>query len=156
MPFYCFEQNNSGGQFHVDKNLCPRVFIEAEDHFEANQIGIGLGMYFDGVRNNIDCECCGDRWHPTDTDCIDLDYLSRSRGVKFNSVKDYAQYMADRYPAELEVTRPDARIYYINGQIHAIYSGVKQNLDIFDKNAPSDITKEVEKEIIESIDKLLD
>ena len=40
------------------------MIIEAENASEANARGEGLGIYFDGVKNGCDCECCGDRWYP--------------------------------------------------------------------------------------------
>jgi len=61
--FYEFCQNNSGGNFHVDDKICHRLFIEAKNSFEANAIAEDLGIYFDGVENDIDCSCCGDRWN---------------------------------------------------------------------------------------------
>lgn len=62
--FYHFNQNNSGGWCHNDEDLCHHVIIEAENASEANARAEGLGIYFDGVENGRDCECCGDRWYP--------------------------------------------------------------------------------------------
>lgn len=39
--FYTFAQNNSGGSFVIAESI---------------------GIYFDGVECDLDCECCGDRW----------------------------------------------------------------------------------------------
>jgi hypothetical protein len=36
--FYQFDQNNSGGSFVTDHNLCHRLFIEAFSEEEATQI----------------------------------------------------------------------------------------------------------------------
>lgn len=60
--FYLFDQNNSGGIFHRNEKLREYVYIEADDADEANRIAESLGIYFDGVRNGKDCECCGNRW----------------------------------------------------------------------------------------------
>ena len=57
--FYCFRQNNSGGQFIGD----VVINIEADSAEEANEIALDNGIYFDGVEEDKDCECCGDRWH---------------------------------------------------------------------------------------------
>jgi hypothetical protein len=57
--FYCFRQNNSGGQFIGERDL----IIEAESAEEANEIALDNGVYFDGVEESIDCDCCGDRWY---------------------------------------------------------------------------------------------
>jgi hypothetical protein len=57
--FYCFRQNNSGGQFIGD----VVINIEADSAEEANEIALDNGIYFDGVEEDKDCECCGDRWY---------------------------------------------------------------------------------------------
>ena len=61
--FYEFNQNNSGGYFDIDENLCHRLFIEADTKSEAISKAEELGCYWDGVYNGIDCPCCGDRWN---------------------------------------------------------------------------------------------
>ena len=61
--FYKFRQNNSGGWFEVDDQVAITVFIEANSAEEANQIAQQHGIYFDGVRDEKDCACCGDRWY---------------------------------------------------------------------------------------------
>ena len=33
---------------------------------EANTKACDIGIYFDGVANGADCECCGDRWRESD------------------------------------------------------------------------------------------
>jgi hypothetical protein len=63
--FYCFRQNNSGGSFDDDDNVCVVVFIEAMTAAEANEKATEIGIYFNGVENGSDCECCGDRWSET-------------------------------------------------------------------------------------------
>jgi hypothetical protein len=60
MAFYHFHQNNSGG---VLLEPACEVFIEADTPEEANAIGLESGIYFDGVEQDYDCECCGDRWY---------------------------------------------------------------------------------------------
>ena len=64
-------QNNSGG-FMVDMPTLSAsegyvegydVYIYASGKDEANKIAEAKGLYFDGVSKEIDCECCGDRWH---------------------------------------------------------------------------------------------
>jgi hypothetical protein len=68
MKFYEFRQNNSGGSFAVDDNVAHSVYIEAEDADRANEIALEKGLYFNGVDTGQDCNCCGDRWYPTDDD----------------------------------------------------------------------------------------
>ena len=61
--FFTFRQNNSGGDFDVNDNVAHYVIIEANSVDEANAKAKNIGIYFDGVKNGSDCECCGDRWH---------------------------------------------------------------------------------------------
>jgi hypothetical protein len=65
MPFYNFNQNNSGGKFHIDvgQGITLEVIVEANDAREANQLAERVGIYFDGCNNERDCGCCGDRWY---------------------------------------------------------------------------------------------
>ena len=63
--FFQFNQNNSGGSFDHDESagIGYAVIIEAQDSENANEIAERIGLYFDGVSNERDCECCGDRWY---------------------------------------------------------------------------------------------
>lgn len=65
--FYEFSQNNSGGSFDVDDNVCHRVIIEAIDTNHAKSI-------FEPMIENQSgsCPCCGDRWSSYDPDEIEL------------------------------------------------------------------------------------
>jgi hypothetical protein len=67
--FFLFNQNNSGGSFHLDKStgITCYVIVEASNADEANRIAESLGIYFDGCDTGQDCECCGDRWYPVDS-----------------------------------------------------------------------------------------
>ena len=62
MAFYTFSQNNSGGYFIINKYLSQYVIIEANSADEANSKAKGIGVYFNGVEEGTDCDCCGDRW----------------------------------------------------------------------------------------------
>lgn len=61
--FFHFNQNNSGGSFDIDEDVAHNVIIEARDAHEANQKAESIGIYFNGVDDGRDCECCGDRWY---------------------------------------------------------------------------------------------
>jgi len=67
--FYTYRQNNSGGSFVYDeeRSLAQYVIVEADSIAEANERAEMLGIYFDGVDDGYDCECCGDRWYRADT-----------------------------------------------------------------------------------------
>ncbi len=64
MPFFHYNQNNSGGSFAVTETLTHHVVIEAENASEADEKLCDLGGYFNGVESGSDCSCCGDRWYP--------------------------------------------------------------------------------------------
>lgn len=68
MPFWDYRQNNSGGSFDVDEKsgIDVTVIIEADTVDQANERAEGIGLYWDGVENNRDCDCCGDRWSRVD------------------------------------------------------------------------------------------
>ncbi len=60
--FFHFNQNNSGGSFNSDKNVCANVIIEAFSPQDANSRADSFEIYFDGCNQGLDCSCCGDRW----------------------------------------------------------------------------------------------
>jgi len=64
MKWYQYRQNNSGGQFDQNKYVSRYVLIQARNGVHADKRAEKIGIYFDGVENGYDCECCGDRWHP--------------------------------------------------------------------------------------------
>jgi len=156
MKFYIFQQNNSGGCFVVNKDLCGMLLIEATTYDEARDKALSLGVYFNGVEEEIDCDCCGDRWDDFDreietpievaafiyTDLIPNyklewhnkygKYLRKEEpkifknkfgdkygtGCIFNTVEEYAQYLADEY----HWTTPDVRIFYNSGEVKEIFA----------------------------------
>jgi hypothetical protein len=61
--WFTFRQNNSGGHFDVDQFVAEYVIIQARDSFEACDIAEKIGIYFNGVEDGRDCDCCGDRWN---------------------------------------------------------------------------------------------
>ena len=61
--FYEFNQNNSGGSFVVNENVCHRIVIEAYSEKEAIEKAEELGCYWNGCDDGSDCPCCGDRWY---------------------------------------------------------------------------------------------
>lgn len=60
--WYEYDQNNSGGSFIDNEQVCECVYVEATTLDEANSFADSLGIYFDGVDSGEDCSCCGDRW----------------------------------------------------------------------------------------------
>ena len=86
MKFYKFSQNNSGGRFYLDDKtgIGVYMFIEATNANMANYLAIELGLYFNGVSDGSDCDCCGDRWYHAD----ESDAFSFDEAVKY--VKKYS------------------------------------------------------------------
>lgn len=62
--FWTFRQNNSGGSFDQNETVSTFVIMEALDADDANCRAREIGIYFNGVEDGIDCDCCGDRWYP--------------------------------------------------------------------------------------------
>ena len=57
---YVFEQNNNHGWYFEPAQL---VLVLAKSAEEANEIAVEHGVYFDGIKQGIDCQCCYfDRW----------------------------------------------------------------------------------------------
>ena len=65
MAYFLYKQNNTGGFFDIDtdEGISEYVIIEAKNTSEANTKAEEIGIYFNGVEKEKDCECCGDRWH---------------------------------------------------------------------------------------------
>ncbi len=101
--FYTFHQNNSGGSFVEDDNLKNMVIIEAADANEANEKAKNLGIYFDGVIDERDCDCCGDRWYPA----------SESDGTK--RPESYGRTLA-KWSAEKNRYPFNAIVHYASGR----------------------------------------
>jgi hypothetical protein len=92
MAFFNFYQNNSGGSFKIDavRGISYVVVIEADSADEANERAEEIGLYFHGVQDGRDCDCCGDRWArasehdaedtPTEGYCDDEHYIHYKDG----------------------------------------------------------------------------
>ena len=65
LKLFVVHQNNSGGSYCVNdfNGTGERVFVLAKDEYSALDLLEGKSVvYFDGVSQGLDCECCGDRW----------------------------------------------------------------------------------------------
>ena len=94
--FYEFSQNNSGGHFDVDENVCHRVIIEAMDEKHA------VALFEPMIENQSgSCPCCGDRWSPEYANAINLDeYKKKDIRLAFIHItqmqnKDGLNYMVN-------------------------------------------------------------
>lgn len=91
--FYEFSQNNSGGSFDVDENVCHRVVIEAASEEEAIKKMEPL------IENqSSSCPCCGDRW-TLYADEINIDDINKAGyPVRiYTHYKDYEKRWFDLY-----------------------------------------------------------
>lgn len=61
--FYKFRQTNSGGHFVRNNELDVVVIIESDSIEKMMEVADNIGIYFHGVEDGKDCDCCGDRWH---------------------------------------------------------------------------------------------
>lgn len=93
--FYDFRQNNSGGSFVYDeeRGLSVSVIIEAESADDANDRAERIGLYFNGVDEGCDCECCDDRWS--------------------RAYKDDGDEVPSRYGTALPTERPKDEIEWV-------------------------------------------
>lgn len=103
MKYFEFSQNNSGGSFVEDENLGEYVLIEAEDLDKAIEIAEEIGIYFNGVTDERDCPCCGDRWYYPDEITLPYDiskaslYCYMPVQVKvLQTIEEYCQFLIDR------------------------------------------------------------
>ena len=95
MPFYHFSQNNSGGHF---KGLYKNIIIEAKTADEANKIACDVfEVYFDGVYNGSDCDCCGDRWYPAMEPGDDAPMIYGMPAEQYETVIDWGVSDVIRY-----------------------------------------------------------
>jgi hypothetical protein len=118
--WYEFRQNNSGGHFDIDDDVAPRVLIQAATPSEANARAEQVGIYFDGCRVGMDCDCCGDRWDKAWDALEDFTVYSwKETGaggrntVTYDSVFDYAQAVADEGWGGKE--KPEVIVYFADG-----------------------------------------
>lgn len=103
--FYLFNQVNSGGFFVVDEKVTQNVIIEATSADDANIRAETIGIYFDGVNQGEDCECCGDRWGKvSDDDGTDEPLL-------------YDKPPEEHFPWFLKEGVPYCRVYFLNGNV---------------------------------------
>jgi hypothetical protein len=110
MPFFTFNQNNSGGDFIQNKTLAHFVIVEANSPKLANKFAEKIGIYFDGCLRGMDCSCCGDRWDPI-LDKTEGEEVPMVYGIPVEDIK--AGY--DLKPGHLikwgEPEKPDILVY---------------------------------------------
>jgi hypothetical protein len=150
--FYEFNQNNSGGNFVTTDKLCHRVVIQADSYDEARTKALDMGIYFDGAGdcpccgdrwhdyeatinvNEINVEGYQVTSYNSEADWLARygkfiihvfpEYVYRYGSgrwegrIRFLDLEDYLQFQANEYGW----TKPDARVFYKDGQVSEIYS----------------------------------
>lgn len=124
--FFDYRQNNSGGSFVFDKKrgISVNVIIEANSAKDADEIAQSKGLYFDGVSEGFDCECCGDRWYPRDN------YFSTEEGDPVPSL--YGTPLTE-HASYVRWAEPDTFIHYLDGRVEAFT--VPTHLELAEKDA---------------------
>lgn len=105
MKFYEFPQSNAGGYWN--KILGYVVIIEAETPEKANKKAEEIGIYFDGVENGEDCECCGDRWYRVEDEYDEIEPENLNEEIE--EIKHYQK--------KWKLT---STIYYADGRVEKI------------------------------------
>jgi hypothetical protein len=98
---YLFRQNNSGGSFVRDGNVGNYVIIQAMNADHANSIALKIGIYFNGVDDEIDCACCGDRWYTVE-ECHIIESVEAFMSGRSRTFKNRAD---------------SVKVHYLNGLI---------------------------------------
>lgn len=111
--FFTYNQNNSGGSFQFDEKagISHYVIIEANTAEEADNRAEEIGLYFNGVDQDLDCPCCGDRWYPT-FDSGDEIPSVYGEPVAINSKMDLPEYNF-----KWMKNKPETFIHYLDGRV---------------------------------------
>ena len=100
MSYFKFRQNNSFGHFVGT----PLVFVQADNAADANSIAQDHGVYFNGVADGVDCDCCGDRWYPVNDDDAQAQPSSYGYGGGVTVYSDgdkYIDYCGDTHAVKV-------------------------------------------------------
>lgn len=96
MKLYNFNQNNSGGRFHIDDAVTYDVLFEAKNFKKANKKAKEVGIYFNGCSKGMDCGCCGDRWYKAYSDEVDnysvYEFEDKEAAIKYFSEKEKGMF----------------------------------------------------------------
>lgn len=104
MKTYVFNQNNSGGGYLVNTKtgVAHYVVLQSENFESALRCAEDIGLYFNGVEDGVDCECCGDRWTYPD------EYNSLQEAI--SSLKSFANLFRE----QVAVHSPDGNFVVRN------------------------------------------
>lgn len=115
--FYTYRQNNSGGNFDhkPSQGISVFVIIQATDLRDADTRAQRAGLYFNGVDNDQDCSCCGDRWYGAagyDQHDVPMVYSTEVWPGMPLSDPDVGKW----------VDGPEGYIHYVDGRIEPFWS----------------------------------
>jgi len=116
--FYEYRQNNSGGSFDVSDTVTYHVIIEAPSAVVADGIAKEIGIYFDGVGKDLDCECCGDRWSAASRYWAEYEGTVEPCFYNTPLLREIAKEKPFTFAREGE---PDFYVYYADGS-KGVYS----------------------------------
>ena len=121
--FFTFSQNNSGGGFDHDEKagIGHYVIVEAKDAEDANRRAESIGLYFNGVSDDRDCECCGDRWYEQSND------EGSDSPMIYDQDVSSGQYMPSWLAWGL-----DSYIHYMDGRIEVVKELNPKNKDNYE------------------------
>lgn len=100
LKWFRFSQNNSGGYFVENENVCEYVFIQARSADEA----VAKAETF--CDNDDSCPCCGDRW----SFCVDDEDVADEPTLYGEPLSGVTK---DSY-------RKSARLHYYDGRVEAV------------------------------------
>jgi hypothetical protein len=103
LKWFRFSQNNSGGSFVVNENVCEEVFIQATSAREA------ISKAEEFCDNSDSCSCCGDRWGL---------WVDDSDGHDLPTV--YGKTIYEEAPS---MFREEARLHYYDGRVESYKFG---------------------------------
>ncbi len=115
--WYEYRQNNSGGSFVKNDKVTITVLIEEVDATKANYKAQDVGIYFDGVSDGQDCDCCGDRWYEADEPIKMVHYSWNGRDYDKHEYETVEEYAEAKTKEEFWANKgePAVILYYQNG-----------------------------------------
>lgn len=114
--FYLYTQNNSGGSFIEDGRVSHYVWIEADSEEAADSKAESIGIYFNGVEDDRDCACCGDRWYGCRDSGTDQPMLY-GKPISESPWIDTDIWLRKW----IAVGRPEGYIYFASGNVAGVF-----------------------------------
>jgi hypothetical protein len=97
VKWFHFNQNNSGGKFVVNENVCEDVLIQAANAEQA------IAKAHRIMDNSDSCPCCGDRWSF---------WVDDSDGTEEPEI--YGEKLSEK---KRSLFRDEARLHHFDGRV---------------------------------------